>query len=325
MVFYFQIVIFFLTYIPTPLAKLYSLHANLILDTHSTLISYCGFDGFARKMVSGLFNAKIVCIQHGLTIQQIAQYQNRLFDNIHLYCCASKYEIENIKQSIYGYNDNHIRLTGLARYDGLKNKDKKIILITPTWRRNIVEMTTAHTKKSHSDVFKSSTYYKIYNSLINNSELIEKAKERGYKIVYLLHPAMSAQKEDYTPNEYVEVVAATGDLNYEKILTESSIMITDYSGVQFDFAYQRKPIIYYHPSLLPPHYDEGLFKYETMGFGKICTNEDDLVSEIINLMKNDFMIENKYKKRADDFFAYNDYDNCKRICHEIEDFIENNK
>lgn len=306
-------------------AKLYSLHADLILDTHSTLISYCGFDGFARKMVSGLFNAKIVCIQHGLTIQQIAQYQNRLYDNIHLYCCASKYEIDNIKQSIYGYSDDHIRLTGLARYDGLKNNDKKIILITPTWRRNVVESTTAHTKKSHSEVFKSSTYFKVYNSLINNEKLIKKAKENNYRIVYLLHPAMSAQKDDYTPNEYVEVIAATGDLNYEKILTESSIMITDYSGVQFDFAYQRKPIIYYHPSLLPPHYDEGLFKYDTMGFGNICQNEEDLIEEILLLMKNDFKIEKKFKKRADDFFEYNDFNNCERIYDEVIKFLNDNK
>ena len=136
---------------------------------------------------------------------------------------------------------------------------------------------------------------------------------------------MSAQKDDYTPNEYVEVIAATGDLNYEKILTESSIMITDYSGVQFDFAYQRKPIIYYHPSLLPPHYDEGLFKYDTMGFGNICQNEEELIEEILLLMKNDFKIEKKFKKRADDFFEYNDFNNCERIYDEVVKFLNDNK
>ena len=53
-------------------------------------------------------------------------------------------------------------------------------------------------------------------------------------------------------------------MSYEKILRESDLMITDYSGVQFDFAYMHKPVIYFHPDELPPSYDEGAYKYETM-------------------------------------------------------------
>ena len=69
---------------------------------------------------------------------------------------------------------------------------------------------------------------------------------------------MSAQLEDFDRNDYVELIPATGDMSYEKILTESSLMVTDYSGVQFDFAYQRKPLVYYHPDALPPHYEPHL-------------------------------------------------------------------
>lgn len=57
---------------------------------------------------------------------------------------------------------------------------------------------------------------------------------------------MSAQLEDFDRNDYVELIPATGDMSYEKILTESSLMVTDYSGVQFDFAYQRQA-----PGVLP--------------------------------------------------------------------------
>ena len=80
--------------------------------------------------------------------------------------------------------------------------------------------------------------------------------------------------DDYTPDPYVEVISSVGDMSYEKILTESSLMVTDYSGVQFDFAYMRKCLIYYHPDQLPPHYDEGGLIYSTMGFGPICTNHE---------------------------------------------------
>ena len=307
--------------------KLISLLSTAILDTHANAVSYCSFDTKrARNYICDLFNSEVICIQHGLSIQKIAQYQNRLFDNIKLYCCASKYELENLLSTpMYDFKPEQLKLTGLARYDGLKSKPEKIILITPTWRRNIVNSNVAHMKKKHNNFFRNSTYYKIYNTLINDEKLINKAKEKGYKIIYLLHPAISAQKDDFTPNEYVELMAATDNMNYEDILTKSSLMVTDYSGVQFDFAYMRKVLVYYHPDELPPHYEAGGLKYDTMGFGPICKNNQEIVDTLCKYMDNDCVTEEKYIKRADDFFAFNDHNNCERIYNEIKKYMDERK
>ena len=161
--------------------------------------------------------------------------------------------------------------------------------------------------------------------MINNKKLIECAKKTGYKIIYLLHPAMSGQLEDFTRNDFVDIIPATGNINYEDILTRSSLMVTDYSGVQFDFAYQRKVLVYYHPDALPPHYDAGGLDYETMGFGPICKNEEQIVDELCENMKNKCKIKDEYKRRADDFFAYDDFDNCKRILNQIDKYLESIK
>jgi len=303
-------------------ARFIALHAEVVLNTHANIVSSCGFDFMAKPYVSGLFNPEVICIQHGLTIQRIAQFQNRLFDNIKLYCCASPMETENILGEMYGYSPESVKLTGLARYDGLKSNDQKIILITPTWRRNVVNSSVAHIKKSHNDNFKNSDYFHIYNSLINNKELIDCANKTGYKIIYLLHPAMSGQLEDFDKNEFVDIVPATGDINYEKILTESSLMVTDYSGVQFDFAYQRKPLVYYHPDKLPPHYDAGLLDYETMAFGPVCKNEQQIVSELCDYMRNNCVIKEKYRTNADKFFAFDDFGNCERIYNEVISYLK---
>ena len=213
-------------------------------------------------------------------------------------------------------------LTGLARYDGLKSKEEKIILITPTWRRNVVNSSVAYIKKKHNDNFKNSDYFNIYDSLINNKKLIECAKKNGYKIIYLLHPAMSGQLEDFTRNDYVDIIPATGNVNYEEILTKSALMVTDYSGVQFDFAYQRKVLVYYHPDKLPPHYDDGGLEYDTMGFGPVCKTEEQIVDELCNNMDNGCKISDKYKERADRFFAFDDHNNCKRILNKIDDYLD---
>ena len=199
-------------------------------------------------------------------------------------------------------------------YDGLKNKAKKQILITPTWRRNVANSNIAHFKKAHNAYFKHSEYFRLYNSLINDKRLIDCAKQYGYKIIYLIHPAASSQISDFDRNDYVEIIPAAGDMNYEKILTESALMVTDYSGVQFDFAYMKKPILYYHPSTLPPHYEESeAYRYDRDSFGPIITEHSDLVDNLCDYMKKDCIMLDNYKKRVDSFFAYNDFNNCERI------------
>ena len=304
--------------------KMLALHADLMLATHVDTMNCNGYYKATQKYFKDLYNARIVCLAHGLTIQKIAQYQNRVFDSTALYFFASKYEVENVCQDIYDYYDRDmLKLTGHARYDGLINNDQKIILITPTWRRGI---TSGSAKKgatyAHSNSFKHSEYYKIYNGLISDQRFIETAKKTGYRIVYLLHPAMSNQLEDFDKHEGVDIVAATSDISYEKILTESSLMVTDYSGVQFDFAYMKKPLVYYHPDTLPPQYEEGGLIYNTMGFGPICKNHQQMVDTLCEYMENGCAMQQMYQDRVDDFFKYSDHDNCERIYKDVMDFQE---
>ncbi len=302
--------------------QLIFLQAKIILDTHANISAQFNPDTDYKSITKDLLKGDVICVQHGLSIQKIAQYQNRTFDNIQLYCCASPYEIQNLSQPIYGYAPEQLKLVGLARYDGLKNRDKKIILIAPTWRRNIVNSSVANIKKTHNENFKESDYFRIYNRLINDDTLLDCAKQYNYRIVYLLHPAVSSQIDDFTHNDFVEILQGA-DLDYEDILCESSLMITDYSGVQFDFAYMRKPLIYYHPAELPPHYEEGGLIYDTMGFGPICKEHDALVNTICEMIKQNCHMDEKYVKRADDFFAYNDHENCKRIFDTVQEYVSN--
>ncbi|MBE6794271.1 MAG: hypothetical protein E7532_04935 [Ruminococcaceae bacterium] len=297
--------------------KLYALNAEAVAATHASVMQYCGIPKYLVPNVLDLFKAKIICIQHGLTVQQLGQYQNRLYDNTTLYCLASKYEKKNLMHPIYGFEESMLKINGLARYDGLKNNDKKFILITPTWRRNIVTLGIAYKVKPYNEHFKYTEYFRLYNTLINDKKLIDCAKKNGYGITYLLHPAMSPQLEDFTQNGFVEIVPAAGDMSYEKILTEASLMVTDYSGVQFDFAYMRKPIVYYHPDTLPPHYESGGIDYPTQGFGPIITNHEAVVDEICKYMENSCKTEPQYIDRANDFFEFDDFNNAQRIYEEI--------
>lgn len=306
--------------------RIYSLYAEVILATHKNVISFLGFTKPSRKFFQDLFNPEIVCIQHGLTMQAIAQHQNRLEDNTKLYMCASKYEIENLSKDIYGYDKDKLKLVGLARFDGLINNDKRQILISPTWRKNAANTSTRMgNTREYTEEFKTTEYFNIFNNLINDSKLIESAKKNNYNIIFMLHPVITAQEKDFQGNDFIKILTVNSGISYEQLLTESSLMVTDYSGIQYDFAYMRKPIIYFHPDELPAQYEDGGINYETMGFGPICKKSKELVDMLCDYMDNNCKTKEEYIKRADDFFAFNDHNNCQRIYDEIKKYMDERK
>ena len=311
--------------------KMAFLNADITLITNSQTFPFNGYSLDKSRFIRDLCNFPTMCLQHGLSVQKCAMAQQRIIDNTRMYFIASKYEEKNLNGHVYGYKDTGIiKMTGIGRYDGLINNDQKQILITPTWRMyNAMPVTTSEgEQRSYNPDFKNTVYYRIYNDLINDQKLIETAKRTGYKIKYLLHPILSAQVDDYTPDPYVEVISSVGDMSYEKILTESSLMVTDYSGVQFDFAYMKKPLVYFHPDELPAHYDDGGFFYDTMGFGEICTTSAQLVDTLCAYMESGCKMKPEYIARVDDFYHYDDHNNCQRIYDEIMQFqkkVDKNK
>lgn len=296
--------------------RLIFLNADMIIASNSTVFAFNDYT-FERSLpIRGDVHFDVACVQHGMSVQKIALAQQRLRDNTKLYFCASKYEIENLSKPVYDYAGYDIlKLTGVPRYDGLEDRSEKIILLSPTWRMNSAMPVTANegVSRDYNPNFKDTDYYKVYNSLINNPRLLDAAREYGYRIQYVLHPIVSPQAKDFTKNRFVEIIPSIGDVSYEKLFCEASLMVTDFSGVQFDFAYMRKPVVYLHHNDIPQHYEEGTFHYTTMGFGEICHTNDELIDVLCDYMKKNCQMPEVYRKRADDFFHYSDHKNCERI------------
>ena len=149
-------------------------------------------------------------------------------------------------------------------------------------------------------------------SFLTNEKLLKATKDKGYKIVFKPHPELwEYLKNDlFDMNEYIIV----SDESYQELLNTAALMITDYSSIFFDFAYLKKPIIYYQNSSFDEfHYDKGYFDYETMGFGEIINNEDDLVNKIHQYLENNCQNDEKFIKRSDKFFKFHDKNNRKRV------------
>ncbi len=303
--------------------KLVFLNADMVIVSNSTVFAFNGFPEKIAGYIKDLTRFHVVCVQHGLSVQNIARAQARLRDNTRLYFCASRYEIENLSRPVYNYiGYDVLRLTGVPRYDGLIDEHKKQILISPTWRMQSSLMMNRNEgeEREYNPYFKDSDYFRIYNSLINDKRLIDAARRYGYRIAYVLHPIVSPQAKDFDKNDYVDIIPSVGDMSYEKLFRESSLMVTDYSGVQFDFAYMRKPLVYLHHNDIPKHYDEGVFTYDTMAFGEICHTNEELVDVLCRYMEEGCVMKEEYRRRADDFFAFRDHNNCERIYKEMIDY-----
>ena len=115
-----------------------------------------------------------------------------------------------------------------------------------------------------------------------------------YKGILCLHPFFTAQWKDFHENKLFSVGKKC---NYQYNIIKSSLLITDYSSVFFDYGYLKKPIIYAHfdyGEYRNNHFEKGYFDYISDGFGPVCQDINCVVNEIIYEIENNCIIKKKY-------------------------------
>ena len=282
--------------------QIYYLYAEKVITTHL-------IDKFAhplshrnKVLYSGYNTSDKYFLQHGVTLGNISSRINKSVHNLSLFVNVSEIEWNSIaKNPNYNYDENIIQILGFPRYDNLKNENvKKQILVMPTWRSFI--------KDKHSLV--TSEFYKTMNSLFTNEKLQKIMSEKGYKLIFRPHPELIPYLRYFDMDN--ENIVISEKESYQELFNGSSLLITDYSSVAFDFAYLKKPVIYYQYAD-EYNYDEGYFNFEKMGFGDVIEEEDLLIDNVIDLINNDCTMSEKYINRVNSFFKYTDKNNCERV------------
>ena len=274
------------------------------------------------KYIKNLIDFEFIFLQHGIIKDDLSNWLNKYNKNINIFITSSQQEYQSILQGDYYYKQDIVKLTGLPRYDNLKNINKKQIAIMPTWRKSIVnERNQTSGIRPYNEKFKDTNYFEYYNRLLNDKKIINIANEKGYQILFFPHPDIQQQIGDFNQNNYVSFIDY--NTSYNKIFCESDLLITDYSSVAFDFAYLKKPVVYYQFdydevfSQGSHLYSKGYFDYETMGFGEVCYDYDKLVETVISYIESDCNMKNEYIDRVEKFYKYTDYNNCERVYNEI--------
>lgn len=301
--------------------KLYTLLCDYTISSQGENIHFDPFDKMHNFFRDVTVQKPFVFLQHGVIMNDLSGWLNRYNKNISGFITSSKYEYNSILEYDYNYTEKQVWLTGVARFDRLYNESQKNITIMPTWRKYLSRYYDKQTNQwVLVDDFEESEYYQFFNSLINSERLISAAKKYGYKIVFVPHPIVKPHINLFNKNDDVEF--STSNISYTEIYAKSDIVITDYSSAVFDFAYLRKPVIYTHfdaqdffggKHTIKP----GYFDFERDGFGEVEYDLESTVNRIIEYMENGCQLKEKYRQRIDDFFAYNDNNNCQRIYEKI--------
>ena len=282
--------------------------------------------GRNRDYIKDLFSFNFIFIKNGIIKDDFSKSLNKLDSNIKLFVASTIKEYNYLLSSKFGYNKNEVILTGMPRFDNLEkhNKNKldinikNIILIIPTWRKIIkTPKESLVFNKIHSDNFKSTKFYRFYNSLINDKFLTKIMKLYNYKGILCLHYNFAALWIYFEKNDAFEIKESC---DYQELIMESSLLITDYSSVFFDFGYLKKPIIYTHfdyEEYREQHVEEGYFNYQKDGFGPIYNNINSTINSIIESIKNNNTMNSKYLKRINNFFTFFDENNSERLFQQI--------
>lgn len=257
-----------------------------------------------------LSNADFVFLSHGYTIGDSSTFINKYTADMQLVSIASDVELKNMENGKYQYEN--IKVTGLPRYDRyrLDGHSEKIIVFMPTFDKKYV-----HADRRYDSNYIGGKHWSMITELLNNTELMSVLKDKGYTFLFKPHPFLEPQMRDFTFKD--PVVLADESWDYKRIVNEGAIAITDYSTAVFDFAYLKKPLLYLHNLKNIKFKYEETWNYEDHGFGEICDSIDSLVNEIITLIENDCQMDDKYKKRVDDFFTIQDRNNSKRVYEEL--------
>lgn len=255
---------------------------------------------------------KIVSIKHGITKDNLPMlYKENA--GLDLLICGAKKEYDYIRQTFH-YQDDEVQYTGFARFDKLsEHKEMNQLLIMPTWRRSLFELT--------HDKFERSEYFVMWNKLLQDSRLHNLVEKLNLNLIFYPHHEVQPYIDSFrAPNSRI-IIADRKNYDVQALLMQSKLLITDFSSVYFDFAYMLKPVVYYQfdrDSFFKMHYQKGYFDYEMMGFGPVLSDPKQVIDAIEEMSARGFAPADMYKKRMEEFFPIRDNNNCKRIYEAIE-------
>lgn len=264
-----------------------------------------------------------VYLQHGVLASGVAHALNRHLKRIGLFVVATEFERRSLLEDQYLYSEKNIALTGQPRFDGLwEENTENVIMVAPTWRGNLAKILNSSDDQKVG--FLETNFYKGYSDFLSDPKLHKLLNEHNFSLEFYLHPMLYKAFEFFAPLENARIQIMKPPNKYNYAMSRAALLITDYSGLAYDFAYTRKPLIYAHfdyAEFLALHPHAGtVFDFQANGFGPIAQNSHELLDLIEDQFKGNMIMDAPYKVRASEFFKFDDQNNSARTLAAIAEF-----
>lgn len=269
-------------------------------------------------------------IKHGVTAINLPDYQARPGQQQpDLVSCVSPREKEFLS-TVGGYRKEVLHLLGFCRFDVLHKSVEvhRQILLMPTWRRWFRGLVEKHGRHEAMQIFRTSEYFQAYNTFIQSERLHAILESAGYNLVFYPHHGVQEYLEAFGVTHDRITIADRRYYDVQQLLKESSVLISDFSSVSFDFAYMGKPIVYLLPDeerYFSDHFQRGYFDFDRDGFGPTTRDPHAAVYALEAILRRGCTQEKAHQQRMEVFFPLRDNRNCERTFEAIQEIVESRK
>jgi len=249
-------------------------------------------------------NCKRVFLQHGIiAFKKIHSTYRKNHNEMDIFIVSSDFE-KRVVLDNFSFNENVVEVTGLARHDrlsGISSPSQKSILYMPTWRDWAFPQKNAE------------QYIKGIEDLLNNRLLISLLELYETQFNFYIHNKMLCYLNVIKINERINIINHT-NTTIQDLLKESSLLITDYSSVAWDFYYLGKPVLFYQFDQEEYLSRKGSYvDFNRELFGEVFYQCDSLICGVEKYIINNFTELPEYAEKRDLYFNYRDTCNCQRI------------
>lgn len=272
------------------------------------------------EVILGWLKNKRVFLQHGVTKDDLPflHYDKA---KLSLFCCAALPEYQFV-QKTFGYPAKSVQYLGFCRFDDLYNteSDPNLVLILPTWR-----MWLERECNSIED-FQNSPFFIAWNSLLTDAHFDNLLSKYDKHAVFCVHRNMMRFETCFVSQSNHITVRKWDEVSIPSLLKKASVLVTDYSSVYMDFAYMKKPLVYYQfdmDAYRVGHLPIGYFDYELDGFGPVARCSNEVLTAIAHIFDNRNHMDPLFETRVDRFFTIRDSCNSERTYNAIKEMIDN--
>ena len=214
----------------------------------------------------------------------------------------------------HGWKEADIIKINLPRWDKylFKNKNKFLKNKISSKKENFILVMFTWREINKNEKI-SSFYVNNIINLLTNNKLIFTLNSKKVKVYFSLHRYMIDKyknifNNNLKKNKFIQYINQN---NISRCISESNLIVSDFSSIIFDFIYRQKPFILYIPDINEPQIKKiytkdyfdiiDSFKNKYFRFENTFFEINETIKKIIYYINNDFNLEKNLKNFYDSF------------------------